>query len=708
MSGLSRFSAITLFTILTATSSALGQTITAPFSGSGNNGAAARAPTIHRVDSTLTLTNGVDLWSAEGQATMTNVAGPYGGSISGRFTTKYTAEGDLPFSIKHSGTIVGTISRPRCCVGDIVDVSVTITGGTGGNHSTWRGAFSLTGRYDYAQIALSGPGWVTMGSGVDLGANTAPAITDVQDVGSYTETIAQGSAFVVKGTNLSGSGYTPFAFPLPTKANDVEITFTPAAGGTGTDAYLLYTVSLDGVSELAAILPSTLPAGDYNVTVQYGDAVSNPFAATVAPSKPELLTQDQSGSGLAAAQNITATGYDLNRFTTGAVAGATISPAKPGQTLVAYATGLGPAPGGDNIPSAGYDFTRNGVDVQAIVGGVSIPALYAGRTPTLAGLDQIDFTLPSNVPTGCIVPLQISVNGTLSAATFISVAPSSGANACVQPGFTTAQLQDLDQGGAYTAGGFSLLQLLQTAPGAGTVKSDSLSGSFTPFTGFQLAAALQFNASTPPAGACAVFPIGAVAGGNVIGLDAGTIRLNGPAGSNIANWALKEDPSTNAYSAALGVDGVDISGLTNSTLTAGEYTLTGAGGSDVGSFSTSTTLGTPVTVSLPSTVTRSAGLTLNWTGGNPSDLVRITGYSGAIGFICTAAAGAGSFAVPASVLMQLPAVSASAIPDPTGSGFLAVSSGPAPATFSPALTSGGNISSTFSALIGTGASATYR
>ena len=89
------------------------------------------------------------------------------------------------------------------------------------------------------------------------------------------------------------------------------------------------------------------------------------------------------------AQNyISASELDIDRFTTGSVSGVTISPTKPGQVLIACATGLGPVTGGDNIASPGFNFEANGVNAQIIVDGVSITPTYVGRAPGLAGTDQ--------------------------------------------------------------------------------------------------------------------------------------------------------------------------------------------------------------------------------------------------------------------------------------------------------------------------------
>src|SRR5206468_8476283 len=140
--------------------------------------------------------------------------------------------------------------------------------------------------------------------------------------------------------------------------------------------------------------------------------VSAPFAAQVVQRKIGLITADSSGSGLAVIQNfISQTQLDIDRFTTFSSSGFTFSPSKPGQVLIAWATGMGPVSGSDNTASPGFDFSKNGVDVKVIVGGVSITPLYAGRAPGLAGADQINFALPSSIPTGCTVSFQVSVNG---------------------------------------------------------------------------------------------------------------------------------------------------------------------------------------------------------------------------------------------------------------------------------------------------------
>jgi uncharacterized protein (TIGR03437 family) len=711
-------------------------------------GIAAEAATI---STTLTVSATGSFTSAAATATGTAM-------MPGVFSGNGTFSGTLPFSVSGSnvvgsftittagGTLTGTLTLPLTLLTELLNSttssgagSATVTSGTG-SYAGYSGSFpavSGSGASTSATaftLTLSGAGTInTTGGGTTV---PTPTVTAVLDAASYTASIAEGSIFVVKGANLSASGFSEFSFPLPTSSSGVQIAFTPASGGTATLAYLVYLYNQSGVNQLAAILPSTLPTGNYNVTVTNNNGtVSAPFAVSVVQRKPGVITQDSSGSGLAVVQNyVSATELDVDRFTTGAVSGVTISPAKPGQPLIAWATGLGPVTGGDNIASAGFNFEANGVNVQVIVGGVSITPAYAGRAPGLAGADQINFTLPSNVPTGCTVSFQISVNGTLSSSTFLSIAPSASANACVAPGLTTTQLQNLDNGGTLTAGGFELEQfsanLVVATLGNVSETIAEVAGGFTQVTGFQLA---SYSAVTYQPGACYVVQTSPASQSttttsapvtSITYLDAGAVMLNGPAGSNITNAALTETSNVYSLSISLQAAGITLppseAGIPNASVVPGTYTLKGAGGKDVGPFSASLTLGTLLTITggLPSSVTRNSGLTLNWTGGNSTDFVEIIGSSGSTStgiatFGCITTAGPGTFTVPASILNQLPAVTTAAIAAGTGTGFLGVFSSPSPTSgsslFSAPLTAGGSISNaTFLALLGVENTASYQ
>jgi uncharacterized protein (TIGR03437 family) len=698
--------------------------------------AGAQAATVNysfTLTGTAAATSSGTGYTVAGTATLTPAAGSGGATISGAFAstisfanaTGSTLTAPFTITVSASNTLTGTWGLSTSALVSTGTGSLTITGGTGtyagytgsiptlsetGNLSTTTGAIT---------VSCSGSGTVNTAGG---GTTTpTPSIASVTDGASYTANVAPGSFFTVWGSNLAPSTSGLTNFPRPQTLNGVTVTFTPVGGSTGTNAYLIYI----GTGQINCVLPSTVSPGNYNVTVANGTTVSNQVLTQVVASKPALFTQDQSGTGLAVVQNyISQSELDWNRLTTGTYNGSLSSPSKPGQTLIAWGTGIGAYTAGDN-GTVTHDFSTT-EPIKAIVGGVSIPVAFAGLNG-YAAEDQINFTLPSNVPTGCAVALQISVNGTLSAVTYISIAPNASATACVQPGYTTAQLQTLDQGGTITSGNFGLSQIATTEPSVGTVKIDSIAGSFSQFTAFQLAA-VSANYSVITSGSCEVIRVtstGATAQTHVTNLDAGQVTLTGPSGTNLTNQVVTE--SSNTYSYSIGTEGISIPGFGgNGSILPGTYTLNGAGGNDVGPFSNvSITLGPAFTLSspLPTTITESAGLTLNWTGGNSSDQVLILGASGAITgtgtnsitssteFICTTTAGARTFTVPASILTQLPTVTAASINANTGYGYLSVLDSVTPANFSPTLASkdgGGTIPSTFSFTFITGGTAAYQ
>lgn len=168
---------------------------------------------------------------------------------------------------------------------------------------------------------------------------------------------------------------------------------------------------------------------------------------------------------------------------------------------------------------------------------------------------------------------------------------------------------------------------------------------------------------TEAAGTCAVLsnPNLDVTQGLVVfqsAIDAGTnLTLNGPNGSKALSKTVTAGQPTD-YFVSIGPG----------YYSPGNYTVTGPGGADVGPFTAMLSIPAPAVWTNQAglnTVTRANGLTINWTGG-ASQYIVISGGSftdttlntGAI-FQCLVAGDAGTFTVPANVLLALPAVAAS-------------------------------------------------
>ena len=98
-------------------------------------------------------------------------------------------------------------------------------------------------------------------------------------------------------------------------------------------------------------------------------------------------------------------------------------PAKPGETLEIFATGLGPV---TNPPATGVAALAEPVSatvepVSVLVGGKPMTVLFSGLVPSFAGLYRVDVQLSDDVSTGNAVPLVIRVAGVDSNTTFIAV-----------------------------------------------------------------------------------------------------------------------------------------------------------------------------------------------------------------------------------------------------------------------------------------------
>jgi uncharacterized protein (TIGR03437 family) len=465
---------------------------------------------------------------------------------------------------------------------------------------------------------------------------------------------------------------------------------------------MYYTVA----TKVAALLPSTAAAGDYDVRVIYNGQTSAPRRVKVVERNFGFATQTADGAGPAQA---TYSGRDLNRFTTGNIADWTTRPAKIGDAVVLWGTGLGADATSDTEGGTSGD-QSGAAQVRVIVGGIEVTPGYAGRSGGSPGLDQINFTVPANVDRGCFVSVQVRAGGRLSNLGSLAIAET-GQSACSYPSLSETQLAKLDAGGTLTIG---LLTLSKTSMrlevpelGAMELNSESVGGAFAKYNASTIGSA---SFSALQVGACYVYRAQGTSeeismGIPATALDAGAqLTLNGP---NASNKAVPRVGQTKTYAETLYSSGFGgFGGSGSPTLAQGTYTIAGTGGTDVGAFSAQLAVPGSFTwanqSSLPDPISRGTGLSVSWTGGS-TGLVLIFGMGGirtggteenpvldASVFTCTAPASAGNFTVPTGVLQQLPAttngmLSVMAVPDASkGQG-----------TFTAPLTAGGNLDQGF-------------
>ena len=216
---------------------------------------------------------------------------------------------------------------------------------------------------------------------------------------SYSSAALTSKAIVAAfGPALATSTAPATALPLPTTLAGTTVKITDS---TGTERLApLFFVSQ---AQVNYEVPADTAAGPASVTITSGDGHVSSAVIQVAVAAPSIFTTNSSGTGAAAA-------IDAFNFT-----GAPFSAkrATGEQNIIAlFATGLG----ADATDQAG-DVSAN---VQVKIDGSPAVVLYAGQSPGLAGLNQLNILLPAGITSGTH-PLVISRKGVTSNTVSIAI-----------------------------------------------------------------------------------------------------------------------------------------------------------------------------------------------------------------------------------------------------------------------------------------------
>jgi uncharacterized protein (TIGR03437 family) len=529
-----------------------------------------------------------------------------------------------------------------------------------------------------------------------------PFVFGASNSASYVGNIAQGSLFVLYGANL-GPSELVFASSLPLSAQlggtAIDVTSgSTTSGSTMVPCPMVYS----SAGAVAAILPSSVPPGTAMLTLTYnGVSTLFPLPVNVVRSAVGIYTLGSSGLGPGV---FTASDYSVKTF---AVTG------KSGDIVTAWATGLGPVSGPDDVvPSTFPNFPG----VEVFVGTQAAKVIYGGRSGCCVGVDQISFEIPAGV-TGCYVPVTVRSGGTLS--NFVSIALASGGGPCSDTAPTVpvsvmnkATAGKPIQAAALAAGPVSVLQGLgfnerlyladrlskllrvkvsqedvakllhaeqtgnrraltrammkyaaawkRLSPAAKAavqaVLSSKQEGAVAGFGQFGTPAVLAeaLGGLFPSQGTCTPLPTETYLSTSPrVGLDAGsTLTLSGPAGL----WTLAS-AKPGLYQVLFG------STPQGPNLPLGTYSISSAGGHDLNAFSVTMNVAGNVVWSNKAAITsvdRSQPLTVTWSDTTTPRYVVVGGYAfsdtvGSVGFVCTEDASVGSFTIPSFILSLLPA-----------------------------------------------------
>jgi uncharacterized protein (TIGR03437 family) len=485
---------------------------------------------------------------------------------------------------------------------------------------------------------------------------SGPTITALQNNYSYilpglpNYGIAPGVLFIIKGSGLNNqplSALQSSAPPgLPLTLNGTSISVT--VNGTTTHPALYYT----SPTQLAAVLPSNTPAGTGTITVTNNGQTSSAAQIQVVQSALGFDTLYGTGTGPVVATDAA-----------GNVIGPTNS-TSPGQSITLWGSGFGADTSNDDRTYPLKQTNLASIPMQVYVGGVLATIAYRGRSQ-YPGVDQVNITVPSGIALGCAVSV-LGVSGSIvTNAVTISVSQSGGT--CTDPtfGITGDQLSALAGRAVVNFGFVSVTQ--STTAGSNPPTTSGATALFSQFPGSQLTSNPSIGASI---GSCIISP--PTPPGTIPalpkGLDAGALSVTGPAGTV---QLQSSSFSPGLYFAQLSNSAIPTSG--------GVFTFSATGGKDVGAFNTALTFPFPLVwanMSAITSVNRTQGVTITWTGGAAGTYVQIIGSSTSqsltVTFICNAPVSAGQFTVPPAVLLALPA----------GNGSLSLNNSSLPQIFS--------------------------
>ena len=492
---------------------------------------------------------------------------------------------------------------------------------------------------------------------VQVPVTTAPIVTQATNGGSYNAVgpsrgLAQGGLVVLKG-NLMGPQSLVVA-PKPfqdTTLNGTSVTFT--VNGTTTEGLMYYT----SVGQVAVLMPSNTPVGQGTVTVSYNGHSGVTFPIVVVANGPGIFSVASDGQG---AGIVTYPDYSLVSAARAANCGGpstTCGAANAGDTLIIWATGLGPV-NGNEAAGAGLGVNMTNIPLTVWLGNVQITPIYQGRSGCCVAEDQIAFTVPADTPVGCSVPLFLQVGNFVSNNVSLPVAPA-GSRTCpfTSPALSTNAAEAVSGTSSFT---FTGVQFRRQDQGPGFVdgfETFVMRFLYDP----SIAPWVSSYIDDPPVGSCQVYygldgspnPPGL----NSLPLDAGSsITVTGAGGATFTAPNQGGD-----YRVTLS--------NTGNFFSPGTLTVTVPGGKDVGPLTVPVAIPLmPVLTSpqpdapTPTSVTRANGFTVTWSNGSPNTVIRIEGfaatdntYTNGVNFRCMAPSAPGSFAIPVTVTMMLPA-----------------------------------------------------
>lgn len=218
-----------------------------------------------------------------------------------------------------------------------------------------------------------------------------PNITSVVNAGNSGSDIAPGGLISVYGSQLSPVNMASSEIPLPTALANSCLSVN------GLAVPILYV----SANQVNAQMPYQA-IGDVTLILRTPGGQSDNYNLVVQPNAPSVFT-----ASVGPDTNIsTVVRNDDNQL---------VTPSHPihrksNTALVIYLTGLGPTTPAvaTGMPAPSTPLAVSNILPTVTLGGVNLPVLFSGLAPGMVGVNQINVSVPFDVPDGMSVPLIIS------------------------------------------------------------------------------------------------------------------------------------------------------------------------------------------------------------------------------------------------------------------------------------------------------------
>jgi uncharacterized protein (TIGR03437 family) len=210
--------------------------------------------------------------------------------------------------------------------------------------------------------------------------------------------VAPGSIISIFGRNLAEGTAQAARLPLPLALYHVSVSFDQPDAGLSVPGRLFFV----SAGQLNVQVPwEFLGLTHTLVKVRINDTVSAVVRVELSDYAPGIFEYDAAGG-----QRLGVVTHADGRIVTPS------SPARPGETVVVYATGVGPVdqPQVSGEAASARPLASTRITPTVTVGGQSAAVIFSGLTPGFVGLGQLNITIPAAARSG-LQPLVVTSNG---------------------------------------------------------------------------------------------------------------------------------------------------------------------------------------------------------------------------------------------------------------------------------------------------------